>query len=110
VRVLLDEQLPADLAERLCGHQVDTVASRGWAGVKNGDLLRRMHGEYDALVTMDRGIEHQQNLTASPFGVLLIRATSNRMMHLEPLVPAILETLATLRPGQLARTGHRPVS
>jgi hypothetical protein len=33
---LLDEQLPVDLAEVLIGHTVDTVAGRGWAGVKNG--------------------------------------------------------------------------
>jgi predicted nuclease of predicted toxin-antitoxin system len=53
VRVLLDEQLPVDLAEVLTGHTVDTVVGRGWAGIKNGDLLQRMRGEYDALVTMD---------------------------------------------------------
>jgi hypothetical protein len=35
------------------GHSATTVVGRGWAGVKNGDLLRRMRGEYDALLTMD---------------------------------------------------------
>jgi hypothetical protein len=53
VRVLLDEQLPLDLAGMLEGHSATTVVGRGWAGVKNGDLLRRMRGEYDALLTMD---------------------------------------------------------
>jgi predicted nuclease of predicted toxin-antitoxin system len=105
VRVLLDEQLPADLAGWLRDHQVETVAGRGRAGVKNGDLLQRIRGEYDALVTMDRGIEHQQNLSSQPFGVLLIRAASNRMVHLVPLVPAILEGLSVLQPGQLHRVG-----
>jgi hypothetical protein len=38
------------------------VAGRGWAGISNGELLRRMEGQYDVLVTMDRGIEFQQNL------------------------------------------------
>ena len=84
---------------------VDTVVGRGWAGITNGELLRRMGGDYDALVTMDRGIEFQQNLTALPFGVLLVRAPSNRMVHLEPLVPAILADLPTLGPGQLHRIG-----
>ena len=42
MRVLLDEQLPVDLAAELSGHTVDTVAGRGWAGIKNGELLRRM--------------------------------------------------------------------
>ena len=51
MRVLLDEQLPLDLSLELHGHAVDTVVSRGWAGIKNGELLCRMRGEYDVLVT-----------------------------------------------------------
>lgn len=105
MRVLLDEQLPLDLAATLEGHSVATVVGRGWAGVKNGDLLRRMRGEYEALVTMDQGIEFQQNLAELPFGVLLVLAPSNRMVHLQPLVPAILEALPVLKPGQLHRIG-----
>jgi len=105
VRVLLDEQLPLDPAATLQGHSVDTVAGRGWAGITNGELLRRMGGEYEALVTMDQGIEFQQNLTAGAVGVLLVRAPSNRMAHLQPLVPAILDALPALRPGQLHRIG-----
>ena len=66
VRVLLDEQIPVDLAAVLLSHSVDTVVGRGWTGISNGELLRRMGTEYDALVTMDRGIEFQQNLATSP--------------------------------------------
>jgi len=91
VRVPLDEQLPLDLAATLQGHSVDTVAGRGWVGITNGELLRLWAGEYDALVTMD--------------GVLLVRAPSHRMVHLQPLVPAILDALHALRPGQLHRIG-----
>jgi predicted nuclease of predicted toxin-antitoxin system len=105
VRILLDEQLPVDLAEVLSGHTVDTVVSRGWAGIKNGDLLQRMRGEYDALLTMDRGIEFQQNLSGLPFGVLLLRAPSTRLAHLRPLVLTILDVLSRLSPGQLHRIG-----
>jgi len=39
VRVLLDEQLPRQLARELVGHEVRTVQQQGWAGLKNGDLL-----------------------------------------------------------------------
>jgi hypothetical protein len=105
VRVLLDEQLPLDLVAALKGHSVDTVAGRGWTGITNGELLQRMVGEYDALVTMDRGIEFQQNLTTVAVGVLLVRAPSNRMVHLQPLVPAILDALPTLERGQVHRIG-----
>ena len=45
MRVLVDEHLPVDPALELAGHDVDTVVGRGWAGIKNGDLLRRMSGD-----------------------------------------------------------------
>ena len=105
VRVLLDEQLPLDRAAMLEGHAAATVVGCGWAGVKNGDLLRRMRGEYNALLTMDQCIEFQQNIAALPFGVLLVLAPSNRMVHLQPLVPAMRDALALLQPGQLQRIG-----
>jgi hypothetical protein len=41
VRVLLDEQLPRQLAQELYGHDVRTVQQQGWAGLGNGELLRR---------------------------------------------------------------------
>ena len=87
------------------GHQVDSVVRRGWAGLKNGPLLRRMSGEYDVLITMDRNLQFQQNVAALPFGVLLVRAASNRMADLAPLVPSMLEVLPTVQPGQILRIG-----
>jgi hypothetical protein len=64
-----------------------------------------MRGEYDALVTMDRSIEFQQNVSALPYGIVLIRAASNRLSHLVPLVPSLLEAFASIEPGQLRRVG-----
>lgn len=105
VRVLLDEQLPVGLAAFFEGHDVDTVIGRGWSGIANGELLRRMRSEYDVLITMDRSIEFQQNLSALAFGILLVRAPSNRMVHLQPLVASILSALPTVTPGRLQRVG-----
>jgi len=90
MRLLLDEQLPIGLAAELPGQTVDTVSGRGWSGIKNGELLRRMSGQYDVLVTMDRGIEFQQRISTLPFGIVLVPARSNRMEDLRPLVPSIL--------------------
>ena len=105
MRVLLDEQLPVDLASQLLGHAVETVVDRGWAGITNGELLRRMTGYYDVLITMDRGIEFQQQISTFPFGIVIVRARSNRMQHLNPLVPAILAAVAATKPGQVQRVG-----
>ena len=105
MRVLLDEQLPLDLAPLLSGHDVRTVGQQGWSGIKNGELLRRAGLEFQAFVTMDRNLEFQQNIPALALGVLLVRAPSNRMIHLQPLVPAILQELQQIAPGKLRHVG-----
>jgi predicted nuclease of predicted toxin-antitoxin system len=105
MRVLLDEHLPIALSRELHGHAVDTVAGRGWAGIKNGELLSRMKGHYDVLITMDRGIEFQQRFSTLPFGIVIVRAASNRMQHLRPLVPAVLAAITAAKPGQVERVG-----
>jgi hypothetical protein len=101
MRVLLDENLPHDLAALLSGHQADTVAGRGWSGVHNGELLKLASGTYDAFLTMDRRLPDQQRIERLPFAVLLLVAPTNRMVHLRPLVPAILQTLQAPQPGTL---------
>ncbi len=105
MRVLLDEQIPIDLAAELRGHAVDTVAGLGWAGIKNGELLRRMRAHYNVLVTMDRSIEFQQHIPVLPFGIVIIRAPSNRMQDLGPLVPSILAAFLAIKPGLIQRVG-----
>ena len=105
MRVLLDENVPVDLTSLLGRHHVETVTGLGWDGVKNGELFLRMRGGFDALVTMDRRLPHQQNLPVQSFGVVLVQAASNRMIHLRPLGPAILEALDGIRPGELRRVG-----
>ena len=105
MRILLDENLPLDLAQEFGAHQAQTVAGLGWTGVKNGELLRRAADQFDALVTMDRNLEFQQPLSRQPFGVVVIHAQSNRMVHQKPLVGAILTALSGLTPGELRRVG-----
>jgi hypothetical protein len=71
--------------------------------VKNGELLQRAAGRFDALITIDRNLEFQQPLGQQSFGVMVVRAASNRMLHLKPLVTAILAALHGLRSGELRR-------
>jgi predicted nuclease of predicted toxin-antitoxin system len=105
MRLLLDEHLPIGLAAELHGHAVDSVSGRGWSGIKNGELLRLMSGQYDVLVTMDRSIEFQQRIARLPFGIVLVRAPSTRIQDLKPLVPSILSALDAVKPGRVRRVG-----
>jgi hypothetical protein len=78
----------------------------GWSGIRNGQLLARAAGEeYDAVVTLDAGIEFEQNLQALPCSVIVLRAPSNRMRHLLPLLPELLNALTTLQPCTLLHVG-----
>ncbi len=105
MRVLLDENLPVDLAAEIIGHEVATVRSLGWEGVKNSELLRRAERRFQVFVTMDRNLEFQQDISVLRLGVVLVRAPSNRMIHLRPLVPLILAALEEVEPGELRSVG-----
>ena len=105
MRILLDENLPVELAVELTGHEVTTVTGLGWQGIKNSELLRRAQGRFEVLVTMDRNLERQQNIPGFEAAILVLVAHSNRMVHLRRLVPAILAALKTVRPGELRRVG-----
>jgi hypothetical protein len=109
MRVLLDECPPRRLKDDLTGHQVMTVPEAGWAGTKNGDLLRLAAPRFDAFVTIDQGRPQQQNLAAAlggnRLGVLVLVVRSNRLEALRPLVPALLAALPSVRPGEVRRVG-----
>jgi predicted nuclease of predicted toxin-antitoxin system len=104
VRVLLDEQLPRQLAQELAGHEVRTVQQQGWAGLGNGELLRRAVGEgFEVFLTGDQNLEFQQNLVRSPLRVIVLVAPSNALEDLLPFVPSILRSIPVARPGQIHR-------
>jgi hypothetical protein len=102
--VLLDEQLPRHLAREIGGHNVSTVQQRGWAGLKNGELLRvAADAGFEVLVTADRNLQFQQNLSQSRLGIILPIAPSNALEDILPLVPNLLATILKASPGRLLR-------
>lgn len=102
MRVLLDEQLDRRLRLLfLPEFQVSTVLEQGWGGLRDEALLRAAQAEFDALVTMDRGIPHQQNVRALSLGIIVIRAFSNRRQDVAPLIPRVNEALRVVEPGQV---------
>ena len=66
-----------------------------WAGTGNGELLRLAADRgFDALVTVDRGIAHEQNLNDLPVAVVVMLAVRNRLDELRPLVPKVVDVLS----------------
>jgi hypothetical protein len=105
MRILLDENFPADFAKLLVGHDTSNVHSHGWAGIKNGELLRRAHGVCDVFVTLDRNLEFQQNINVLSFGVVVVRSRSNRINDLMPHISGILQAAIEVGPGQAMTVG-----
>lgn len=105
MRILLDENFPADFAKLLVGHEASTVHSLGWSGIKNGELLRRAQGICEVFVTLDRNLEFQQNIKALPFGVVVVRSRSSRMADLTPLIPTILAAVKRVASGRVEWAG-----
>ncbi|MGH7178535.1 MAG: DUF5615 family PIN-like protein [Tepidisphaeraceae bacterium] len=67
MKLLLDENLPHKLRHHLPGHDVFTVAHMNWGGIRNGQLLTQGADRgFDALITVDAGMEFEQNLSALP--------------------------------------------
>ncbi len=82
-----------------------TVPEAGFAGLKNGQLLREAEGNFDAFITTDKSLQHQQNLSAWSIAFVLLRAVSNDIADLEPLVPQLVARLADVAPGTLTIIG-----
>ena len=63
MRLLLDENLDWRLGRDLPEHHVESVPLIGWAGIENGELLRKaVEAGFDVLVTMDSNMVHQPNI------------------------------------------------
>jgi predicted nuclease of predicted toxin-antitoxin system len=104
MRVLLDEQLPRQLAPYFVDHEVRTVQQESWAGLKNGALLTKAEDAgFQVLVTGDQNMQFQQNIAKRKLGVLVLAAKSNAIEDLLPLIPSALAAVAAIQSGQVVR-------
>jgi hypothetical protein len=109
MKLLLDECVVQDFRHLISGHDVFTVAYMGWSGVKNGQLLIRAAAEgFDALVTTDRGFQHQQNPATLPVAVIVLMAATNDLDALKVLVPQLMDALTRLAPRTVTTVEAAP--
>ena len=103
MKILFDECIPKRLSRSFPGHEVQTVAGAGWAGIKNGELLKKASSLFEVFVTVDRNLSFQQNLQVLPLVVIVIHSSSNRIQDLERYVPEVVLLLKS----PLTKTVHR---
>ena len=94
----MDECLPEDLVEWLLPLDLRTVQQMGWAGIKNGELLRRAEERFDLFLTADKRLRYQQNLKGRRIAILVL--PSNRLKFLRSMLVDIEVSIAQILPGQ----------
>ena len=101
MKLLLDECVTRHLKREFANHEVHTVEEAGLKGLENGNLLRAASGIYDVLITVDRNLPYQQNLTGIKVAILILSAKRNSYARLKPLMPYALKELETIKSGQI---------
>ena len=80
MKLLIDECLPRKIKNSLAAHECRTVPEAGLAGKRNGELLSLADElGYEIFVTMDKGVEYEQNLQHRKLAIIILRAKSNRL-------------------------------
>jgi hypothetical protein len=101
MKLLLDENLPKRLKLDFPEHEVYTVRDKGWNGIKNGELLKLMiEDSFDALLTFDKNLQHQQNFSKYTLAVFVLTAAINTYAELTKLSPK-LKVLLDVKPLQI---------
>ena len=78
MKILLDENLPKKLKMDYTDYEVFTVRDKGWNGIKNGELLKRILADgIDVLLTVDKNMRYQQNFDKYPVTVLVLSTYDN---------------------------------
>ena len=108
MRVLVDECVDWRLARSIVGHDVKTARQMGWSSLENGELLALAEKEFDVFVTVDRNLSFQQHLPAFTIAVIVLRALSNRLADLQPLVPDLLTSIPAAKSGAVTFVGSHP--
>ena len=96
--MFFDEDVPRKLARSLPQHDIHTVVSMQWGGIKNGALLNLIEREgFNVFLTGDKNMQNQQRLEGRPFAVLIMSAINWPVVR--PHIHKISTALDEARPG-----------
>lgn len=94
MRIIIDECVPSIVKRGLPERKIVSVQDAGWAGIKNGELLRLVSAEFDVFITSDKNLKHQENLAAFEFSIILL--PSNQVPVVKALLPQIEDALTSI--------------
>ena len=98
MKILLDECVTKHLKPHLINHQVSTVRELGWSGVKNGELMAlSVENGFDILLTIDKNLQHQQNLEKYPITIVILNSFTSKVEELLEFLPELESQLSTYK-------------
>ena len=100
MKVLLDHNVNPRYARLLPDHEVRHTYKMGWAELVNGALLATAEAAgFDAIITADKNLQYQQNLSGRRIGILVLNSSRITWPHIEPLAPQVNAALDDLQAG-----------
>jgi len=96
MKILLDECVTKKLKSLLVGHQVFTIGQMEWTGLKNGILIKQAEKEdFDILLTIDKNICYQQNLTKYNLSIVVLNASNSNIETLQEYLPSFFNQISS---------------
>ena len=107
MRIVLDECVNPRVELLLKdNHAVSTVLGLGWGGLPDNILVQHLQGRCDVFLTIDRGFEHEHNLSSLGFGIVIVHVTRNRFAYYQSLQGKIRQAVAAVRLGDVIHVGE----
>jgi predicted nuclease of predicted toxin-antitoxin system len=101
MRVLVDECVDPRVKRLFADHESATVHEKQWDTLDDGALLAAAQDQFDVLLTIDNGLEFQQNIAKFRLGVVVVHVPKNQIAHYEAIQQEILLAIENVRPGEV---------
>lgn len=101
MKILLDECLPKRLKDHLKEYDVSTASEKGWASLKNGNLLMAaIENKFDVLLTVDKKLEYEQNIKLFNITIVVFDVHRNKIEEIVPLLKTFKEQVGKFEKGK----------
>jgi hypothetical protein len=98
MKIVFDQGTPAPLRDHLPEHEIDTAFELGWSQLQNGELLKTTEdSQYELLITTDKKLKYQQNLSDRRIIIIVLSTTS--WPRISKRVEVVRQAIATASSG-----------
>ena len=94
MKIIIDECVPSIVIRGLPERNIVSVQQMGWAGIKNGELLKLVSEKYDVFISSDKNLRYQQNLASIDLAIVIL--PSNQVPVVKLILPELDNALETI--------------